>query len=63
MREQVFNAVAGGVQQREVRLKLARKGFYETTQAVREGIKKTTKRVYQYNFGDEGAQYVRLRDE
>ena len=63
IREQFFKAAAGEVQQREVRLKLARKGFYETTQAVREGIKKTTKRVYQYNFGEEGTQYVRLRDE
>ena len=61
VREQFFKAAAGDLQQREVRLKLARKGFHETTQAVREGLKKTTKRVYQYKFED-GAQYVRLLD-
>ena len=62
VREQFFKAAAGDLQQREVRLKLARKGFHETTQAVREGLKKTTKRVYQYKFED-GAQYVRLLHE
>ena len=62
VREQFFKAAAGDLQQREVRLKLARKGFHETTQAVREGLKKTTKRVYQYKFED-GAQYVRLLGE
>ena len=60
VREEFFKAAAGAVQQREVRLKLARKGFHETTQAVREGLKKSTKRIYQYNFGEGGTQYVKL---
>ena len=59
VREQFFREVAGEVQQRDVRLKLARKGFHETTQAVREGIKKSTKRVYQYNFGEDGTHFVK----
>ena len=60
VREQFFREVAGEVQQRDVRLKLARKGFHETMQAVREGIKKSTKRIYQYNFGEDGTHYVKL---
>jgi hypothetical protein len=63
VREEFFKAAAGGVPQREVRLKLAHKGFHETTQAVREGLKKTTRRVYQYSFGEEGTQYVKLQGE
>ena len=40
VREAFFKAAGGAVQSRDVRLKLARKGFHETTRAVRSGIKK-----------------------
>ena len=59
--ETISEAACGGVQKRDVRLKLARKGFHETTQAVKSGIKKSTKRVYQYAFGDDGVSFVHLR--
>jgi hypothetical protein len=62
VRDEFFKSAGGSVKQREVRLKLARKGFHETTQAVREGLKKSTKRLYQYKFGDE-VQYVQLRNK
>jgi phage/plasmid-associated DNA primase len=62
VRDEFFKAAGGAVKQREVRLKLARKGFHETTQAVREGLKKSTKRLYQYKFGDD-VQYVQLRNK
>ena len=61
VRAEFFKEVAGDVQQRDVRLKLARKGFHETTQAVRDGMKKSTKRVYQYNFNDDGTHFVKLQ--
>ena len=61
VREAFFKAAGGAVQSRDVRLKLARKGFHETTQAVKSGIKKSTKRVYQYAFGDDGVSFVQLR--
>ena len=60
VREQFFRSACGSVKQWEVRLKLARKGFHETTQAVREGMRKSTKRVYQYAFGCGSVQYVKL---
>ena len=62
VREEFFKAAGDAVQSRDVRLKLARKGFHETTQAVKSGIKKSTKRVYQYAFGDNGARYVKLQE-
>ena len=61
VRAEFFKEVAGDVQQRDVRLKLARKGFHETTQAVRDGMKKSTKRVYQYNFSEDGTHFVKLQ--
>jgi hypothetical protein len=61
VRAEFFKEVAGDVQQRDVRLKLARKGFHDTTQAVRNGMKKSTKRVYQYNFGEDGTHFVKLQ--
>ena len=45
VREEFLKAAAGAVKQRDVRLQLARKGSHETTQAVREGIQNTTKRI------------------
>ena len=61
VRDAFFQAAGGAVQSRDVRLKLARKGFHETTQAIKDGLKKSTKRVYQYAFADEGVCFVRLR--
>ncbi len=65
VREAFFHLCGDTLQQREVRLKLARKGFHESTQAVREGLRKTTKRVYSFAFrGVEkllATRFVRLR--
>ena len=63
VRDAFFKSSCGSVKQREVRLKLARKGFHETTQAVRDGIRKSTKRVYQYAFGDDETRFVQLRSD
>lgn len=61
VRDAFFKFACGSAKQREVRLKLARKGFHETTQAIRASMKRTTKRVYQYAFGGTDASFVRLR--
>ena len=61
VRDAFFKAACGSVQSRDVRLKLARKGFHETTQAVKDVVNKSTKRVYQYSFGVHGVSFVRLR--
>ena len=58
VREQFSREVVGDVQQRDVRLYLARIGFHETTHAVREGTKKSKKRIYRYNFGNDCTHFV-----
>ena len=50
------------LQEREVKLKLSLKGFHESTQAVKNALQKTTKRIYSHVFpGSTSAAYVRLR--
>ena len=59
VRAKFAEAAAGSVEQRDVRLKLARKGFHESTQAIKTKVCRSTKRVYEYNF-KEGNSYVQL---
>ena len=59
VRAKFAEAAAGTVEQRDVRLKLARKGFHESTQAIKIKMRRSTKRVYEYNF-KEGNLYVQL---
>ena len=62
VRKAFFNACDNLLQEREVKLKLSLKGFHESTQAVKNALQKTTKRIYSHVFpGSTSAAYVRLR--
>ena len=61
VRKAFFNTCES-LQEREVKLKLSLKGFHESTQAVKNALQKTTKRIYSHVFpGSTSAAYVRLR--
>ena len=62
VRKAFFNACGNLLQEREVKLKLSLKGFHESTQAVKNALQKTTKRIYSHVFpSSTNAAYVRLR--
>ena len=59
VRAKFAEAAAGSVEQRDVRLKLARKGFHESTRAIKTKVCRSTKRACEYRF-KEGNSYVQL---
>ena len=62
VRKAFFHACDNLLEEREVKLKLSLKGFHESTQAMKDGMQKTTKRVYSYVYpGRANTEYVRLR--
>ena len=62
VRKAFFNACDNLLQEQEIKLKLSLKGFHESTQAVKNTVQKTTKRIYSYVLpGNTAAAYVRLR--
>jgi hypothetical protein len=60
VREAFFEFCAGSVPKKEVGLRMSRKGFAESTTNFWVGVKKTSRRVYRFNFPDHGVAFAAL---
>jgi hypothetical protein len=60
VREAFFQFCAGSVPKKEVGLRMSRKGFAEDTANFWAGVKKTSRRVYRFNFPDRGVAFAVL---